>query len=237
MTNGGDLWKQQAEQCRTQMKQLLDQLAAVQEEAGITHEMEKVSKPDFWPNTNARYGSLEAEQDDAKERERSEARTRRLTRDAYFGVADIELRKRLIEIDSNARDAWKNWWHYQNKDAHARFKELERAQPKSWARWAGFYSVVLVVGGYMAGAGVSIGSAGLAQWGLAGAVSGAVIGTILAMRMRDATEFHRLRSIADARDQLEDEDHLYQGVLRQKALFTVMEKLDGQRQTPAPARD
>ena len=60
-----------------------------------------------------------------------------------------------------------------------------------------------------------------------GAVAGAALGLIGALRLRDFSEQARLKEIKDAREQLAEEDRIYQSILDGPEAFTSWEEHTG----------
>jgi hypothetical protein len=211
------------EKQQARVKVLWDQLGELHREAGIEERMEKALNAPIWPDFSIRFGSAESRERDQQERALAQRWERRKTREAYFGVTDTQLRKRLIDLYLKHDSAVLDYWRADNSEAHARFRraQTERAP---WVVGAIAGAVTLVVVCYLAG----VRWQGHSEWGVPGSVCGAVIGLILALRARDEASLQDQRSLADATENLTADDRLFQSVLDDPPMFTAWEASSGE---------
>ncbi len=147
----------------TALKPLREQLAALEARAGITKDMERAREGNFMP-LGIDGEKVSSDEDLADEHDG----LRRRTRQAYFGVADIELRKELIKTD---REINKKFDEHSEDDFREANGAVAKAKAASSQQPWGLAAIIAI-------AAVAI---GYKVYDIVGAIAGAVGGFFLAM--------------------------------------------------------
>ncbi|MDQ2859727.1 MAG: hypothetical protein M3T55_03175 [Pseudomonadota bacterium] len=205
------------DRCREEAKGLFAELRALEDKAGIGAQMTKARDHLPWPDfdelhgtfADTRYGSQDAAREERWRKERSHDQERRLTREAYFGLPDVESRKALIATHRRLGLANWNYWQAENREAHARFDSIGR-EPSPLPLATVFNGILLIFGGYLMGSARWLSHLAAGGWGVPGAVSGGLIGVVLALRAQDLCERDRRRAVADAKESLNEDDRIFQ---------------------------
>jgi hypothetical protein len=220
---------------REHAKALQARIVELQAEAGIRAKAERLEEGPLFPRIDFRPFNPKAHE---AEREREKDHYRYGQRRLYFSIEDEALRKRLIRLD-RAQDLAALHFHEAEKGAeHHDFAALEgRARP--WATTAAIQAVVATLAGALIGhvaGGLDI-VRQLFDGGAAeiGAVAGAAVGLVGAIRLRDYAEYARRKEIADARELLAENDRIYQAILDEPETFTSWEEHTGRSGDQASA--
>lgn len=163
-----------AQQCRA-----LEQKAGIAETVNLAYDGRYLSIPTN-PAEEARYGNQVLD---------IEKKAIRLhIRDAYFSVADIGLRKKLIAKSRECEALRRRWFQQEVSDAHARLKALNTSI-RQWWLLAALCGTGFVGGGYFI-------------FAIPGAIAGAVAGLFLGRAIEHADERRREAELKEAENDL-----------------------------------
>ncbi len=195
-----------------QAKRLGEELDTLERQAGIHDQAERAREaPVFWFNPFDLTPQQRAEEQDAHE-----ARIRRKIRDAYFSIADPDLRKRLISTDRKLHEVWLRSCDDDIAEAaHKVAKATAAADRLPWPMAA-------IIGG----ACVAVGYAGA---GLSGAIGGAVVGFFLGQGTIANAKSDARRAFQEAEDSLKRAKADKEEADKRPEYFTIGEQLTGER--------
>jgi len=191
-----------------ELRRLGAENSALEDEAGISALIAEAREPiSGWGMEEASPDEYFAETHD---------NTRKKTRDAYFSVQDVSLRKRLIAADRRFDRARKVGFEADYLDA---VKLLgiaeERANKKHWGRGATAFLA-------------SIG-AGAFSYGAIGAVGGAIAGYFFAKWFMEEGAAAEKANVVRLQGDVKMEDDLRKEVSMNPSYFTESEEITGER--------
>jgi hypothetical protein len=193
-----------------ELKPLRDELAALEAQAGLTQQMERAREGNFMPL------GIDGEKVSPDEYFADEYDgTRRRVRAVYFGVSDIEFRKRLIKTDRAINKKFEQHTEAELREAQsevATAKAATHQQPWTWA-------AVLAVGS------VAI---GYQMYSMAGAIAGAVGGFFLAQGVLKNKEREAAAVLEQAENDLAELKRSQYVSSLSPELFSHMEQLTGE---------
>jgi hypothetical protein len=212
---------------REHVKALQARIVELQTEAGIRTEVERLEQAPLFSRIDLRPFNPKAH-----EAERDRAREDYLygLRRLYFSVEDEALRKRLIRLDRAKDVAVMHFHEAENRDEHHAFETLA-ARPSHWVTTATIEVLVATLLGALIGhaahdagaTSVLVNSAA----GQVGAIAGAAVGLVWAIRLRDLAEHARKKEITNAAALLAEYDRTYQSILDEAETFTGWEEYSG----------
>jgi hypothetical protein len=157
--------------------------------------------------TLAPYGSKEQEQQLKEDREYTNDFVRRHLRGAYFSVADIKLRKRLMVKHRQLHEADLSMVREELREARS---ALLKAQRRDWFTPA-FLAVCIVLIGYV-------------TLGVSGAIAGAIAGFFVGRSVEEAVRRDRRVAIARAQEEVRAKDELVRVTTEHSPLFSLDEE-------------
>ncbi len=211
-------------------KALHARVVEVETAAGIRAKAERLEEGPLFPTMDLRPFNPKAHEAElALERERRRFGLRRL----YFSVEDEIMRKRLIRLH-RARDLASLQFHQaENMSEHHEFSTLEQCATP-WARTSAIWTVAaIIIGaqiGHLGDGLYSLRQLVNGEGALIGAVAGAALGIIGAIKIRDSALQARAKSIADALGLLSKSDRIYQSILDEPETFTSWEEYAGRKE-------
>jgi hypothetical protein len=168
----------QQETC-TQQCRALEQEAGIAEAVSLAYDGRYLSIPTN-PAEEARYGNQVLDM---------EKRAIRLhIRDAYFSVADMDLRRKLIAKSRECEALRRRWFQQEVSDAHARLKALNTSI-RQWWLLAALCGAGFIGGGYFI-------------FAIPGAIAGALAGLFLGRAIEHADESRREAKLKEAENDL-----------------------------------
>lgn len=193
-----------------ELKPLLEQLHALESQAGIAQKMERAREGNFMPlgidGEKVSPDEYFADEHDG---------TRRRVRKVYFGVADIELRKALIKADREFDKKREQHSEADLREAHAEVAKAKAASKQQAWGWAAVIAVVCVAAGYKV-------------YDTVGAIAGAVGGFFLAQGTVKGKEREASAALEQAEQDLAElKKAQYVGSLSPET-FTHLEQLTGE---------
>jgi hypothetical protein len=212
---------------REHAKALHARIVELQTEAGMRAKAERLEEGPLFPHIDRRPYNPKARE---AERDREKAHHRFGLRRLCFSVEDETLRKRLIRLERAQDLAALRFHEAENRAEHHEFTEVERSV-RPWATTAALEAVVAtlvsVFIGHAAGGLDVVRQLADGAATQVGAVAGAAVGLVGAMRLRDRAQQARLKEIADARELLAENDRIYQSILDEPETFTSWEEFTG----------
>lgn len=195
--------------------------------------------------SDAEFGSDEWQQVREEEEDDDDRYVRQKIRGLYFSVADLDLRKSLIEKEREIHGARKEISRAAVFEAEGELAEAKRHGREVFLRSAALALGAVVVGavffgvvgaivgavvGYSFGHLIALGAVvfGAIFFGIIGAIGGAVVGYFLGYHLIDETTTARQEAVARAEAELKDVKDSYKKVLNKKPIFARSEARTGE---------
>lgn len=195
-----------------QAKRLGEELDALERQAGIHDQAERAREaPVFWFNPFDLTHQQRAEEQDTHA-----TRIRRKIRDAYFSIADLDLRKRLISTDRKLHEVWLRSCDDDIGEAAQSVAKARAAADRQPWEMAALIAGVCVAVGYVGA-------------GLPGAIGGAVVGFFLGQGTIANAKSKARQHLESAEDLLKEAKADNEELAKRPEYFTVGEELTGER--------
>ncbi len=194
----------QQETCDRQCREL-EQRAGIAETVSLAHDGRYPSVP-----TNPAEEALYGNQVLAIEKKA----VRLHIRDAYFSVADMDLRKNLITKSRECEALRRRWFQQEVTDADARLKAVHTSI-RHWWLLAALCGTGFVGGGYFI-------------FAIPGAIAGALVGLFLGRAIERADESRREAELKKAKNDLEFARTNLHEVTGEKPAFSQSEEHSGE---------
>lgn len=193
-----------------ELKPLRDQLGALELQAEITKEMERAREGNFVPlgidGENVSSDEFFADEHDG---------VRRRVRSVYFGVADIELRKKLIKVGREISKTLEQHAEVDVREARSEVSKTKAATRQTSWGWPAVIAIVCVAIGYKA-------------YDMVGAIAGAVGGFFLAQSTVKGKEREAAAALEQAQQELVDLRKSQYVISLYPEMFSLMEELTGE---------
>ena len=196
---------------------LAKELEELINDAGISAEVQKAQEGP-WPlflGDIAPLGSEERAKQIKIEEEHEHNYYKRKIRNAYFGVQDIELRKKLIEKERKKQKLHRQYFEAQVYIARQELKKIKRTKNTSYYYSASFVAAIAVCLGHI-------------FFSISGAIAGAVVGYFLGRKMEESAIRDYEFLVIDAEDNLQEIEKTWKEVKDQSEIFLLEEEDSGQ---------
>ena len=143
-------------------------------------------------------------------------------RDAYWSVADKELRGQIIDLNRESDEASLRYWRAVVADSEDSLLKMER-NPPNWGIVA-LFSVIIFgwIGSHFAGP--------------SGPAVGAVIGLIMGLPYRNTSRLNHSFAIRAAQELVADERKNLSEMEAEAPLFSTYEEVIHEQEPPPPAK-
>jgi hypothetical protein len=198
-----------------------EELHALEIEAGIVEASDKACRGSLFPHIpDAPYGTeqhrMEIEESEAAER----AYVRHRLRSVYFGVADIEVRKKLIAKYRQIEKYRLDWFVNELWQAEAKLRRV-RASERYWWIWASLGGVIWVL-------------VGNDVLGVPGAIAGAVVAIFAGVAIAQRDKRQHDSAISEAESTLEQNKANLRDMSQREPFFTWAEESSGEEEVAYP---